>query len=46
VQRPSSQPEDQTSDALEILRISHIPQKDGELDMGVKEDNTIKERVN
>jgi hypothetical protein len=33
VQRPSSQSEHQTSDGLEIWRISHIPQKDGELDM-------------
>jgi hypothetical protein len=33
VQRPSSQSEHQTSDGLEIWRLSHIPQKDGELDM-------------
>jgi hypothetical protein len=30
---PSSQSRHQTSDGLEIWRISHIPQKDGELDM-------------
>jgi hypothetical protein len=30
---PSSQSGHQTSDGLEIWRISHIPQKDGELDM-------------
>jgi hypothetical protein len=33
VQRPSSQWGHQTFDGLEIWRISHIPQKDGELDM-------------
>jgi hypothetical protein len=33
VQSPSSQSGHQTSDGLEIWRISHIPQKDGELDM-------------
>jgi hypothetical protein len=32
-QSPSSQSGHQTSDGLEIWRISHIPQKDGELDM-------------
>jgi hypothetical protein len=32
VQSPSSQSGHQTSDGLEIWRISHIPQKDGELD--------------
>jgi hypothetical protein len=30
---PSSQSGHQTSDGLEIWRISHIPQTDGELDM-------------
>jgi hypothetical protein len=30
---PSSQSGHQTSDGLDICRISHIPQKDGELDM-------------
>ena len=33
VQRRSSQSEHQTSDGLEIWRLSHIPQEDGELDM-------------
>ena len=33
VQRPSSHCGHQSSDGLEIWRISHIPQKDGELDM-------------
>ena len=33
MQSPSSQSGHQTSDGLEIWRISHIPQKDGELDM-------------
>ena len=33
VQRPSSHCGHQTSDGLEIWWISHIPQKDGELDM-------------
>jgi hypothetical protein len=33
VQRPSSHCGHQTSDGLEIWRISHIPQKDGGLDM-------------
>jgi len=33
VQSPSSQSRHQTSDGLEIWRLSHIPQKDGELDM-------------
>jgi hypothetical protein len=33
VQIPSSQSGHQTSDGLEIWRISHIPQKDGEVDM-------------
>jgi hypothetical protein len=33
VQSPSSQSRHQTSDGLEIWRLSHIPQKDGEADM-------------
>jgi hypothetical protein len=33
VQIPSSQSGHQTSDGLEIWRISHIPQRDGDLDM-------------
>jgi hypothetical protein len=33
VQSPSSQSGHQTADGLDIWRISHIPQKDGELDM-------------
>jgi hypothetical protein len=32
VQSPSSQSRHQTSDGLEIWRLSHIPQKDGEAD--------------
>jgi hypothetical protein len=32
-QIPSSQSGHQTSDGLEIWRLSHIPQKDGEVDM-------------
>jgi hypothetical protein len=33
VQSPSSQSRHQTSDGLEIWRLSHIPQEDGEVDM-------------
>jgi hypothetical protein len=33
VQSPSSQSGHQTSDGLEIWRLSHIPQKDGEVDI-------------
>jgi hypothetical protein len=33
VQNPSSQSRHQTSDGLKIWRVSHIPQKDGEVDM-------------
>jgi hypothetical protein len=32
-QRSSSHSRHQTSDGLEIWRLSHIPQKDGELDI-------------